>query len=80
MAGKSTVIQRLRMNQGFGFNDTERLRMRKSNMRGLIDVFAGAGMRYELPMPAHIRKVCSRDSGPFCCRKEISCADKTSIS
>ena len=71
MAGKSTVLQRLRMNQGFGLNDTERLRMRKSNIRGLIDVFAGAVMRYELPMPAHIHKVCSRDSGPICCRGKI---------
>ena len=81
MAGKSTVFQRLRMNQeGLGFNDTERLRMRESIIRRLIDVFLKAKWHCIFPEPIHNLQVCSQDSGPICYRTEEYCADTTSIS
>ena len=80
LAGKSTVFQRLRMNQGLGFNDTERLRMRKSIIRSLFDVFLAARRHYGMPMPTHVLRVCSQDGGPICCRTKEFCADTTSIS
>ena len=80
MAGKSTVFQRLRMNQGLGFNDTERLRMRESIIRSLFNVFFEARWDFGIPEPTHNVQVCSQNSGAICCRTETYCADITSIS
>ena len=80
MSGKSTVFQRLRMNQGLGFNETERLRMRNSIIRSLYNVFFEARRQCGMHEPTHIRKVCPQDSGPICCRTEKFCADTTSTS
>ena len=80
MAGKSTVFQRLRLNQGLGFDDTERLRMRESIVRSLFDVFFDARWQCGILEPFNIFKVCAQYSGPICCRTVKYCADTISIS
>ena len=70
MAGKNTILQRLRMNQDIGFCDTERLMMRKIIICSLIDVFHEGTMECRMPMAIQTIVGCSRDNGPICCKIE----------
>ncbi|KAM0799849.1 hypothetical protein BDR22DRAFT_283020 [Usnea florida] len=56
MSGKSTVFQRLRINQCLGVNETERLRMRYIIILSLFDVLFEAKTHYKMQIPNHVLK------------------------